>query len=94
MHVLLKPGNEDYSFLDQAAKDFEQGLDSILIDSVNTTELDVSLYWADAIPSSVSLEFLCLVITISDISILQLAPSIKSHKLCCQGITFACSTGR
>ena len=34
---------EDYSFLDQAVADFEQGLDSILTDSIKTLELDTSL---------------------------------------------------
>ena len=38
----------------------------------------------DAITSSVSSGFVCLVSTISDHSNLQLAPSIKSHKLWCQ----------
>ena len=34
--------------------DFEQGLDSILTDSLKTPELDASLDEPDAIPSSVS----------------------------------------
>ena len=33
---------EDYSFLDQAVVDFEQGLDSILTDSFKTLELGAS----------------------------------------------------
>ena len=36
----LKPGCEDYSFLDQAIMGFEQVLDSILSDSIKTLELD------------------------------------------------------
>ena len=39
--------------------DFEQGLDSILTDSLETPELDTSLDEPDAIPSSVSSGFLC-----------------------------------
>ena len=39
----LEPGCEDYAFLDQAVADFEQGLDSILTDSLKTPELDTSL---------------------------------------------------
>ena len=35
-HFPLEPGCEDYSFLDQAVADFEQGWDSILIDSIKT----------------------------------------------------------
>ena len=42
-HFPLEPGCEDYSFLDQAMTDFEQGLDSILTDSLETPELDTSL---------------------------------------------------
>ena len=53
-HLPLEPGCEDYSFLDQALEDFEHRLYSILTDSVNTPELDASLYEADAIPSLVS----------------------------------------
>ena len=46
-HFPLEPGCEDYSFLDQAVADFEQGLDTILTDSLETSELDTSLdYWA------------------------------------------------
>ena len=40
--------------MDQAVKDFEHGLDSILMDSVNTPELAVSFNKADAMSSSVS----------------------------------------
>ena len=80
----LEPGCEDYSFLGQATVDFEQGMDSILTNSLETRELDASLDKPDAIPSSVSLGFLCLVSTLSDNSKLQLAPSIRTHKLWCQ----------
>ena len=41
-HFLLQPGCKDCSFLDQAVADFEQGLVSILTDTVKTPELDVS----------------------------------------------------
>ena len=37
-HFPLEPGCEDYAFLDQAVADFEQGLDSILTDSLETLE--------------------------------------------------------
>ena len=38
----LKPDCEDYFSMDQAVKDFEHGLDSILTDPVDPPELDVS----------------------------------------------------
>ena len=66
---------------DQAVEDSKQGLDLILPVSTGTPELDVSLNQADTVPSSVSSGFLHLVSTISEASRLQLAPSIKSHKL-------------
>ena len=72
----LELGCEDYSFLDQAMADFEQGLDSILTNSFETPELDASLGEPDAIPSSVSSGFLCLVSTLSHNSKLQLASRI------------------
>ena len=50
-HFPLEAGIEDYSFLDQAMADFEQGLDSILTDSLETPEVDASLHEPDAIPS-------------------------------------------
>ena len=84
IHFPLEPGCEDYAFLDQAVTDFEQGLDSILTDSLETPELDTSLEEPDAITSSVSSGFLCLVSTLSDNSKPQLAPSICTHKLWCQ----------
>ena len=83
-HFPLELGCENYSFLDQAMTDFKQGLDSILTNSLETPELNASLGEADTIPSSVSSGFLCSVSTISDNSKLQLAPSIRSHKLWCQ----------
>ena len=81
-HFPLELCCEDYSFLDQALADFEQGLDSILTDSLETPELDASLDEPDAIQFSVSSGFLCLVSTLSDNSKLQLAPTIRSHKVC------------
>ena len=86
-HFSLEPECEDYAFLDQAVADFEQDLDSILTDSLKTLELDISLDEPDAITSSVSSEFLCLVSTLSDNSKLQLAPSIHTRKLWCQART-------
>ena len=83
-HFPLEPGCEDYAFLDQAVTDFKQGLDSILTDSLETPELDISLEEPDAITSSVSSGFLCSVSTVSDTSKPQLAPSICTHKLWCQ----------
>ena len=83
-HFPLEPGCEDYAFLDQAVADFEQGLDSILTDSLETPDLDTSLQESDAVTSSVSSGFLYSVSTISDNSKLQLAPSIHTHKLWCQ----------
>ena len=50
--------------------------DFILTDSLETPELDTFLDESDAIPSSVSSGFLHSVSTLSDISKLQLAPSI------------------
>ena len=44
----------------------EYALDSILTDSVETSEVDASFDDADAVPSSVSSGFPCLVSTISD----------------------------
>ena len=39
-HFTLELVSNDYSFLDQAMADFEQGLDSILTNSLETPELD------------------------------------------------------
>ena len=76
-HFPLEPGCEDYAFLDPAVADFEQGLDSILTDSLETPELDTSLDEPDAVTSSsVSSGFLYSVSTLSDNSKPQLAPSI------------------
>ena len=80
----LELGCEDYSFLDQAVADFEQGLDSILIDPPETPEWDTSLDEPDAITSSISSGFLCSVSTLSDNSKLQLASSLRLCKLWCQ----------
>ena len=77
-HFPLEPGCEDYSFLDQAIAGFEQGLDSILTDSLETPELDASLDEPDSVPSSVSSGFLHLLSTLSDNSQPKLAPSIRS----------------
>ena len=40
-YFLLEPDCEDYSFLDQAVKDFEHGLDSVIMDSIDTSEMHV-----------------------------------------------------
>ena len=80
-HFPLEPGCKNYTFLDQAIKDFEHGLDSILTDSVDTPELDASFDEADVMPSSVSLQFLCFISTHSDNSRLQTAPSNKCQTL-------------
>ena len=87
-HFPLEPGCEDYSFQDEAVADFEQGLDSILTNSLETPELDASLDEPDAVPSSVSSGFLHSVSTLSGNSKLQLAPSISSHELWCQARLF------
>ena len=84
-HFPLEPECEDYAFLDQAVGDFEQGLDSILTDSLETPKLNASLEEPDAITSSsVSSQFLHSVSTLSDNSKLQLASNIHTHKLWCQ----------
>ena len=77
----LEPRCEDYYFLDQALKDFEHGLDSVIRDHIDTPELDASFHEADAMPSSSSSGLLCSVNANSDNSRPQPAPSIKSHKL-------------
>ena len=77
----LQLGCEGYSFLDQAVADFEQDLDSILTDSLETPELDASLDESDAFPSSVSSGFLCSVSTLTDNSKLQFAPRKRSRKM-------------
>ena len=76
IHFALEPGCEDYAFLDQAVAYFEQGLDSILTDSLKTPELETSLDEPDVITSSVSSGFLHSVSMLSDNSKPQLAPSI------------------
>ena len=85
-HFPLELGCEDYASLDQGVADFEQGLDSILTDSLETLELDTFLDEPDVITSSVSSGFLHLVSTLSDHSKFQLAPSIQSCKLWCQAM--------
>ena len=80
-HFPLQACCGDYSFLGQAIADFELHLDSILIDSTDTPELDTSLGEADATPPSGSFSFLHLVTTVSDTSKPQLTLSIKSYKL-------------
>ena len=42
-HFLLVPGKEDYSSLDQAVEDVDRGLDFILMDPIETSELNASL---------------------------------------------------
>ena len=42
-HFSLELGCEDYSFLEQVMGNFEQGLDSILTNSIETPDLDASL---------------------------------------------------
>ena len=71
-------------FYTQAVADFEQGLDFILTNHLETPELGTSLDEPDAIMSSVCSWFLQSVSTLSENSKLQLAPSIRSHKLWCQ----------
>ena len=83
-HFPLEPGSKAYSILDQAVKDFEHGLVSIVTDCINTPELDASFYEAHVMPPSLHSEFLHLISTICDNSRPQLAPSIKSGKLWCQ----------
>ena len=56
----------DYSFLEQAAADFEHGLDYILTGSIRTPELDASFDESTAETFSVPSGFICLLSTISD----------------------------
>ena len=62
-------------------EDFEQGLNSILMDSMEILEVDVSFDASDTITYSVCAGFLHVVITISDSSKPRLASSIDSYKL-------------
>ena len=57
-HFPVEPEYEDYLCLDQAVSDFEEGLDSILTDYIETPEWDTSFDKPDTIVS-VSSEFLC-----------------------------------
>ena len=68
-------------FLDQAIKEFEHGLDFIIMHSVHILELDASLDEPNAISLSVSLNFLCSISILSDSSKSQLAVSIIAHRL-------------
>ena len=77
-HFLLEPGCEDYAFLDQAVADFEQGLDSILTDSLETPELDTSLQELMPLHLQSLLDFSARLVLVSDNSKLQLAPSIHT----------------
>ena len=80
-HFLLEPGCEDYSFLDQAVEDFEHGLDSILMDSVETPELDSSFDEGDTGPLSASsgfLHFLGTLLKLQNHSLL-LASNVKNY---------------
>ena len=72
-HFPIEQVSEDYSFLDQAVADFEQGVDSILTDSIETSELDASFVEPDGVPLSVSSGLLCSVSNISDTFKPQLA---------------------
>ena len=54
--------------------------------TIKTPELGASLDEADTMPSLISTGFLHLVSPISDISEVQLAPSIKSHTWCHAGM--------
>ena len=83
-HFPLELVCEDYSNLDEVIADFEQGLHSILTDSLETPELDASLDEPDTVTSSVSFGFLHSVSTLSDNSKPKLPPSIRSCKLWCQ----------
>ena len=51
-HFPLEPGCEDYSLLDLAGADFEQSLESILTDPVETPKLDASCVESVGVPSS------------------------------------------
>ena len=82
-HCPLEPGCENYSFLDQGMADFEQGVNSILTNSVETLGLDASLKKPDIVLLLVSSGFLHSIITISYTSKPQLASSIKSHWFWC-----------
>ena len=64
-HFPLEPGCEDYSFLDQAVADLEQGLGFIHTDSNETPELDTSLDEPDTISFSVSTQLVLIMILLN-----------------------------
>ena len=64
-----------------AVLDFEQGLDYILIDCVETSELEISFNESDTITSSVFR--IPLLSMVSEMSNAVQTPSIKSPKLWC-----------
>ena len=90
MHFLLSCGCHVHQWGSTIGVCGSATLQSILssLQTVDTPELDASSDEADVILSSVSSGFLCLFSTISDTSRLQLAPSIKSHKLLFQARAF------
>ena len=49
-HFLLSQGGRITPFLTQVVNDLEQGLDSILTDSVDTLRIDASFHKADTMP--------------------------------------------
>ena len=75
---------ENITLLDQSVADFEQGLDSVLTNSMKTPELDASFDKCDNMISSVFSGFLFSFSIVSCTSKLQLPSSITSHKLWCQ----------
>ena len=87
-HFPLEPGCKDYSFLDQAVEALSMVMILSLWTSMDTPELYGSLDEVDAMHSSVSPSFLCLVSTISDAFRSKLAFSIHSLYLQCQARVF------
>ena len=83
-HFPHEPGCEEYSFLDQAIWDFEEGFDSILTDSARTLGLNTFLDEHDVITSSFSSAFLHSGSPASDTFKPQLASSIRSFTLWCK----------
>ena len=62
---LVAQGCDDYTFLDQAVEGFKQCLGSIIMDSSEIPELDISVHESDTFAFSVSSGFLQSVSTIS-----------------------------